>query len=536
MGSELYLSSADIIPHLAVHYFACESVVPLCDTIVLLHGWGCDSESWQPLMPMLKKLSAVIAIDLPGFGASEVVEVLSLEIILASLAKQLPHKAVLIGWSLGGMLAVQLAARYPEKITRVLTLAANAKFVASHDYSAAMSETINCQFNNSFAKNSMVALKLFSGLLAQGDVNERGLLKKMRALEKPERINHNWLQLLTLLSAIDNRSALISLSQPGLHLYAVGDALVPVSAAAEICDLNSSQSIRIIPDAAHAMHWSQPELIIKTIREFLIATPLLTIDKKKMAQSFSRAAKTYDSVADLQRRVGDALLALVDVDPVVDVVVDLGCGTGYLTKSLQEQFPSATVIGLDIAEGMLQFARNRHAGKYCWMGADAESLPFADASIDIIYSNFSLQWCERIPILFAELSRVLKVGGRLIFSSLGPETLHELKSAWKLVDDYVHVNSFHDEAVLRAALQQNQFLIQLFDRKAQLLEFEKLTDLTRNLKALGAHNVNQGRALGLQGRKTMAAFKAGYENFRQHGFLPATYDVYSVLATKMHEN
>jgi malonyl-CoA O-methyltransferase len=516
---------------LAAHIYPCLHHQPASDDIVLLHGWGSASHAWQPLIPALQNIANVIALDLPGFGKSHAIPEFTVDAVVQLIAEQLPEKCVLIGWSLGGMLAVQIAARYPHKIFRLITLATNVKFVASRDYEFAMPLAVNRQFNKSFASDPQAALKLFSGLLAQGDTNERALLKQVRALAKPDEINANWLQALELLARLDNREAFAQLTQPGLHLLAEQDALVPVAAAKELVQLNAQQSVHIFSGAAHALHWSQPEAVAQVIQDFIRPAVL---DKKQVAHSFSRAATTYDSVANLQRKVGEMLLQKLEPNSEAQVVLDLGCGTGYFTPQLQTKFPQALVVGVDIAEGMLQFARSNSykngvfESNPIFACGDAEALPFANQSVDIVYSNFALQWCANLPHLFAELQRVLKPGGQLIFTTLGPATLHELKSAWAQVDSYVHVNQFHEREKLLSHLQAKALQVLEFDQVYEVMEFERLSDLTHSLKSLGAQNINRGRAAGLTGRKKIQAFKHAYEHFRSNNLLPATYDVFYV--------
>lgn len=516
---------------LAAHDYPCSAQPALVDDIVLLHGWGSGSESWQTLIPALQLIANVIALDLPGFGDSPEIAEFNFEAVSDLIIAHLPEKAVLIGWSLGGMIAVNIAARYPQKISHIITLATNTKFVASRDYETAMPLAVNRQFNKGFATDAPQTLKLFSGLLAQGDANERNLLKQVRKLAAPEKINANWLQALQLLSNLDNRAAFAQLSQTGLHILAEKDVLVPVAAAQSLASVNPLQDIKVVPAAAHAVHWSAPELVISLITDFLVQESQPALDKKQMAHSFSRAASTYDSVAGLQRDVGAVLLQKITPNPHANIVLDLGCGTGYFTPKLQTLFPHALVLGVDIAEGMLHFARDQHALKNVAC-ADAEYLPFADQSVDVIYSNFALQWCANLPRLFAELQRILMPGGQCVFTTLGPATLHELKSAWAQVDAKVHVNQFHEPELLLADLQQG-FELQAFDHKPAIMEFEQLSDLTRSLKALGAQNVNRGRAAGLTGRKKIQAFKIAYENFRRNNLLPATYDVFYLAVKKL---
>lgn len=513
------------------------------ETFVLLHGWGCDHKTWEPLVPFLQKIGKVIAVDLPGFGAAQTVEDFSIGALMPLLERNLPDEITLIGWSLGGMLAVALAAHAPKKVARIITLAANAKFVASADYVDAMPLATNRQFNKGFAADPEATLKLFNGLLAQGGANERGLLKSLRAANRSPRITHNWQQALTLLAGLDNRSAFASLTLPGLHIFAQNDALVPAAAARAMAQLNSRQQLVVLPDVAHAIHWSQSQQLAQLIENFVsheradcVADECLAkhsdkrldkrLDKRKVAQSFSRAASSYDSVASLQRDVGAELLQLLPQTFAPEKTLDLGCGTGFFSQKLYGRLPQSEIFALDIAEGMVKFARLERDKSIHWICGDAENLPLQTASVDLIFTSLAIQWCNDLPRLFNEFYRVLKPQGRLLFSTLGRSTLHELKSAWQSVDDYVHVNRFQSDIAVKAALSDAGFLIDHWRVEARVLQYEKLVDLTRELKALGAHNINPGQSNGLTGRQKAAALKQAYETFRCDGLLPASYEVF----------
>ena len=505
--------------------------------LVLIHGWGCDSRTWQPLLKSLQAFSSVTLIDLPGFGACPVVPEFSLDPVLDKIATQLPPDAVVMGWSLGGMLAVQLAARFPERIRAVITLAANLKFVATPDYPVAMPHATNCQFNQMFAQDPQVTLKLFGGLLAQGDTDERNLLKQLRRND-PGKVTDNWKQALLLLAGLDNRTAFTQLAQPGLHLLAEKDALVPVAAAQIMAQLNAQQEIKIIEGVAHAMHWSQPQTLLDLIGQFLksctVAQVDQQLDKKKVAQSFSRAAPTYDSVAQLQRDIGSQLLAhLPERLPAQSVVLDLGSGTGFFARQLAAKYRESQIIGLDIAEGMLHYAAAQQTG-ISWLCSDAEFLPLADNSVDIIFSSLAIQWCNNLPQLMAGLARILKPGGQLHIATLGPYTLHELKSAWQHVDSYVHVNRFQSSQTLVNAIDSAQLIVDEVQQENRTLYYDRLSELTRELKALGAHNINAGKPEGLTGRARLFAFKKAYEIFRIAQGLPASYDVIYLTVHKNH--
>lgn len=518
---------------LATHYYPALNPTE-SEPLVLLHGWGCDSRTWQPLLPALRQYSDVIALDLPGFGHSPAQGRFELEAVLDLLEQCLPSRATVLGWSLGGMLAVALAARCPERVTRVITLASNLRFVANNDWPEAMAPEVSRQFNAGFTKDAATGLRRFSGLMARGDESERELLKALRAQQPPvEQVNQLWGQALDALSSMDNTAILKGLRQPGLHIYGEHDALVPLSAAGALPALNQRQRVTVVSGAGHAMHWSQPERVADSILHFLRLTSG-QLDKRRVANSFSKAAGSYDSVARLQRAVGEELLnhlgELQLGEP--ERVLDLGCGTGYFTKRLALRLAPQQLLGLDIAEGMLQFARRERGDRTLWLCGDAEDLPLADASIDLIFSSLSVQWCEHLPSLFAELYRVLKPGGQLLFSTLGPRTLWELKGAWQAVDGYVHVNRFQPQWGVNDALTNAGLIDSQWTREERVLHYEKLSDLTRELKALGAHNVNRGQPEGLTGREKIQALKSAYEQYRQDGLLPASYEVYYCRARK----
>jgi malonyl-CoA O-methyltransferase len=259
------------------------------------------------------------------------------------------------------------------------------------------------------------------------------------------------------------------------------------------------------------------------------------IDKKRVADSFSRAATTYDSVAELQRAVGAALLdRLPDADP--QRVMDLGSGTGFFTPQLKQRYPQAGLISLDLAEGMLAYARSeRPVADTYWICGDAEALPLADNSVDLIFSSLAIQWCENRAALMSEVARVLRPGGVFCFATLGPDTLHELRSAWAQVDNHVHVNQFCDWSQLLDERPET-LVPELQQSEYRVCRYQRLRELTDELKRLGAHNMNAGQPSGLTGRARVRAFSAAYEEMRHpEGYLPATYQVfYGVLRKVIH--
>ena len=251
------------------------------------------------------------------------------------------------------------------------------------------------------------------------------------------------------------------------------------------------------------------------------------LDTARVRRSFDRAATTYDDAAVLHREVRDNLLQRLDLMALTPrVVVDAGTGTGHAAYALIRRYPKSLVIALDASRQMLKTAGRRQSWlrRFARVCADAASLPLADGSVDLILSNLMLQWCDPDAV-FAECRRVLAPQGLLSFSTLGPDTLRELRSAWREVDAYTHVNQFLDMHDIGDALVRAGFASPVLDVERYTLSYLDVRRVAADLKATGARNATLGRCRGLTGRQRFDALTAAYESFRQDGRLPATYEV-----------
>lgn len=258
------------------------------------------------------------------------------------------------------------------------------------------------------------------------------------------------------------------------------------------------------------------------------------IEKKRIARSFSQAAKSYDSHASLQRTIANNLLAKLSRDKNVKKVLDLGSGTGYCTKALHQLYPNAEIINLDIAEAMLSFASNRQKGgsfKEKSICADAEALPFIENTFDIIFSSLSIQWCQNYSVLFSELKRILRPQGIFYISTFGPETLQEVSQAWQQVDSYIHVNHFQSDSFLNNEIKYQGFFKIRIEIEIILTYYQSFEKLARELKSIGASNKNAGQEKGLSGRKKISRLKQAFEfNSDQTLGVPVTYQVFYIKA------
>ena len=252
------------------------------------------------------------------------------------------------------------------------------------------------------------------------------------------------------------------------------------------------------------------------------------LDRARLRASFERASGSYEAAASLQARVAAELLERLELFRFLPgVELDLGSATGRITRELKRRYPRARVIALDIAPGMLREARRhqrpwRRFDRVC---GDALRLPLRDGSIDLIFSNLVLQWCEPLAAALREARRVLAPSGFFSFSTFGPGTLHELRTAWAEADGYNHVNHFPDmhevgDGLVRAGLMEPVLDVDRFE-----VGYPDVLTLMRDLKAIGAHNVTAGRPRALAGRERLTRVARAYEAFRRDEGLPATYEV-----------
>ena len=258
------------------------------------------------------------------------------------------------------------------------------------------------------------------------------------------------------------------------------------------------------------------------------------IDKKHMRRAFSKAAPDYDATAVMQREVCTRMferLEIIKLQP--SRILDAGSGTGWGTRQLAQRYPAAQLIALDIAIAMLQAARGTSSwwqklfsgAKQAQLCADVEALPLAANSVEMIWSNLAVQWCNDLPATFVEMHRVLKVDGLLMFSTFGPDTLKELRIAFNGVDEHNHLNRFADMHDIGDMLMHSGFAEPVMEMETITLTYNDVRGVMQDLKNIGAHNATAGRNRGLMGKQAWARLVENYERLRKDGKLPATFEV-----------
>jgi len=264
------------------------------------------------------------------------------------------------------------------------------------------------------------------------------------------------------------------------------------------------------------------------------------IDKARARASFGRAADTYDAAAILQKQVREEMLNRLDLVKLTPhTILDAGCGTGLGSHALQKKYGAAQVVSLDFAYPMLQKTRKTYTNvgllhvlkslvglaKQNLVCADIEALPLANASVGMVWSNLAIQWCNDLDAALQEFHRVLQPEGLLTFSTFGPDTLRELRVATSSASGYTSISRFIDMHDIGDALVRAGFSAPVLDVERFTLTYDDVKSVMRDLKSIGAHNATDGRARGLLGRGFFTKLESAYEQFRQDGKLPATFEV-----------
>ena len=250
-------------------------------------------------------------------------------------------------------------------------------------------------------------------------------------------------------------------------------------------------------------------------------------DKTGIQRNFNRAAGAYDQVAVLQQTVGERLLERLDAIRLEPArILDLGSGTGRLSERLARRYAPAPVIQLDLSFNMLQQSgrKEEFADRPLLLCADAENLPVADECLEFAFSNLMFQWVSRLDRALAEIYRSLRPGGLLLFSTFGPDSLVELRESWSRVDNHVHVNAFTDMHDVGDALVRAGFTDPVMETETFTLVYDDGLALMRELKSLGAGNVNAGRRKSLTGKRELQAVLAEYGRRFGNDGLPATFE------------
>ena len=248
-----------------------------------------------------------------------------------------------------------------------------------------------------------------------------------------------------------------------------------------------------------------------------------------MRRAFSLAAQSYDAAAVLARETGLRMAERLDLVRIAPArLADIGCATGDGLRQLQRRYPAALPLAVDSAAAMLAQVKARASlpqrllGRApCPINADVRALPLASGSLGLAWSNLMLHWLDEPLPAFRELNRVLEVGGLLMFSMLGPDTLKELRAACADAGVAAPLRNFHDMHDVGDALLAAGFADPVMDMEVVTLTYRTARGLLADQRHLGVRDGLLGRLPWRDWRKVFAAYAARRIDDR----LPASFEI-----------
>lgn len=236
---------------------------------VLLHGWAMNSAVWQPVLLQLPDSINPLCIDLPGYGESAGIDAGTLDEYVEHVATQITHPVLLVGWSLGGLVSLRLAQRYPEKVSALLQVATNPKFVQGSEWPAAIEAGVFDQFAASLERDVVKTIRRFLALQVRGTETSMQTVRELQAVIDERGLPgiEALFAGLKILSGTDLTEALPALECPVSWLLGEKDALVPIDLAGALKQISPDIDIHTVAGAGHAPFISHPDVFVQALRQ-----------------------------------------------------------------------------------------------------------------------------------------------------------------------------------------------------------------------------------------------------------------------------
>lgn len=256
-------------------------------------------------------------------------------------------------------------------------------------------------------------------------------------------------------------------------------------------------------------------------------------NRQEIQWAFSKCADTYDEHAQLQLHVLKQCIQMVARRFAEQAkVLDVGCGTGRAYELMKGRWLDWQMTGIDYAFGMCQHARKRNIPQL--VNADAQDLPFANASFDGVLSSLAMQWVADPKAMLSEMGRVLRPGGQMVVATFGTSTLHELKEAFAAQDAHQRINEFLSTQQVAQLAKEAGLRVRSVTTQILTQHYEDVFSLIHSLKKIGAAR-QTGNAQRKQGLTTPSMLRAVDATYRaeypsQDGRIPSTWEVIFLMA------
>lgn len=422
---------------------------------VFLPGWAFDGRILELIKPVPKWIYPGKIID---------PQTIDQELLQLAAEKNI-KKFRLIGWSMGAMLGLNFAAKYPNLVDSLILVS-----LRSH-WPEREVETVKSKFH----LDPTAFLKDFYRKCFLGDKQTyRNFSNGLEHFYLAE-IDKNFDQLLQGLDFLASFKIPGQLPEiPVRLIHGKQDLVAPLIDMPTI----PRAEVEIIENGGHAPFLHQS---CSLQHEF---------NKQMIQLKFSRAAGTYDSYAKVQAEVARMLAEKLPKTQKIKNILEIGCGTGNFTSLLAAGFPEAKIVALDFSREMLTRARHKLQGEnlefICAEGEQfLEETP--EKSFDLVVSNGSLQWFTHLDRALSNITRIMAPDGFMACSIFGPESLQELGEGLQvlhLLKNTITARTFPDLNELRqqlhASIPESNIEEELIEK-----EYSSVHDLLLHIKKTG---------------------------------------------------
>ena len=258
--------------------------------------------------------------------------------------------------------------------------------------------------------------------------------------------------------------------------------------------------------------------------------------KIKILKSFDAKSSSYDEYSFVQKEVSERMikrLKFLKSKPLN--ILDIGCGTGYLSDLISQYLPNSNIVCMDFSYEMVSQCKSKNI-KLEPLVADAEYMPFKASTFDLVISSFTLHWCQQIDKIFSDIFRILKNDGNFMFTTVGPDTLKELRNAYKLIDNYEHINTFDDMHTYGDILLSSGFHDPVMDVERLIIEYKNFNEVLQSLRKTGASTVIYNESK-FTTKKSLKNLENHYKKNNKNALFPVTYEmIYGVAWKKSAQN
>jgi malonyl-CoA O-methyltransferase len=494
--------------------------------MIMVGGWGHPASDLEPLAARLSE-----HFDVSVHAVHELAPAYSEK--LDNILEQRQGPSYLLGWSMGGMVALETAARAPEKVAGLILVGSTAKFCSDEDYPQGIPAKNLRAMTAALRKHPGPVLSQFLAEVHAPDQLDPEILSVSVSRATALGIDHLVGDLAYLQSA-DLRKTARDLRIPTLVLHGREDRIVPYQSGQWLLDNIPHAHGTIFKGVSHNLPLVHAALVEDEIMGFAQEVPRSST--RTIRQRFSAAATTYDAHARVQNAVAAKLIRLIPSSDSVARILEVGCGTGALTRHLLGNFQRATIEAIDISPKMIEAAsRNFSAAPTIhWHVADARTFQGRNR-YELITSNCALHWVDPLLEGLQNLAQRLAPGGQFTFSIMLDGTLHELREArLRIAPDKQPEGRLPRLSEVIDSLELSGCSVLESLEETEMESYSSAADFLRAIHDMGVTGGAVSRALTPLTRGELSRLIADYDTryCQDDGSVVATYEVGYIKATK----